>query len=321
MDPVTITPKKLSFRDCLVIAGLIGFTTSIISIYITRLGSGGAADFHYSLWLARDWLAGKDPYLPYKLNLDPFAVPYPFTAVLLAIPFTWLPDNIAASVFLGIGSGILAWLILNNPNNWYLLLFLSWPFVNNLIFAQWAPYAVSMFFTPNLILMVLTKPQIALPFALTLKPNRFGLLLAGGLLVVSIVLYPSWPMDWLKTIHNFIGYPPLFFLPLGPLILLALIRYRDKRSWMLVLMAAMPQRMVYDQLGVLLVAENPKQLIFLVLCSWISLPVVLFYNGWENVPWGWQNWILIESYLPALVIVLLPTVRNMISKSSLGSKN
>jgi hypothetical protein len=41
----------------------------------------------------------------------------------------------------------------------------------------------------------------------------------------------------------------------------------------------MPQRMVYDQLGVLLVAENLKQQIFLVICSWISLPVVLYYHG------------------------------------------
>jgi hypothetical protein len=316
MEVIDNLPGKLKYRDRLILAGLIGLLACIISIYISRLAGNDAGDLRYSLWPARDWLAGKDPYLPYKLNLDPFAVPYPFTAVVLVSPLTWLPDRMAAGVLTGLGSGILAWLILSQAKNWRLLLFLSWPFVNSLFFTQWAPYAASMFFTPSLLLIVLIKPQLALPFVLTQKPNRTGLFLAGGLLLISLALFPSWPVEWMKTLHNYTGYPPLFFLPLGPLILLALIRYREKRAWLLVLLAAMPQRVVYDQLGVLLVAENRKQLLFLMLCSWISLPVIFYYHGWENVPWGWQNWILIESYLPALLVVLLPTLRNMISKAN-----
>ena len=132
-----------------------------------------------------------------------------------------------------------------------------------------------------------------------------------------------WPLDWLNNLQfqNYIGYPPLFTLPVGPLLLIALIRYHDRRSWLLVLLAIMPQRMVYDQLGVLLVAQNRKQQLFLVLCSWISLPVVLFYHGWENVPWGWQNWILIASYLPALIVILSPLIKDVISKFYLRLNN
>jgi hypothetical protein len=174
-----------------------------------------------------------------------------------------------------------------------------------------------MYFTPNLLFFLFIKPQLALPFFLTQKPNRIGILLAGVLLAVSLILYPSWISDWFHTVHNFIGSPPLLTLPLGPLILLALIRYRDKRSWLLVLMSAMPQRMVYDQLGVLLVSENRKQTLFLVLCSWISFPFVLYYHGWENVPFGWQQWVLFASYLPALVVVLWPIIVNYLSKVSL----
>ena len=166
-------------------------------------------------------------------------------------------------------------------------------------------------FHSQLVFFVFIKPQLALPFALTQKPNRIGLILTGCLLVISLVLYPLWPLDWLKTLHNFIGYPPLFVLPFGPLLLLSLIRYRDKRSWLLVFLAAMPQRMVYDQLGVLLVADNRKEMLFLVLCSWISLPILIYYGGWNNVPWGWQNWVLIESYFPALIVVLLPTIKSI----------
>jgi hypothetical protein len=134
--PISITVGKSNNRDRFIIAGLIGLTTCIISIYLSSLNGGGLGDLRYSLYLARDWLAGKDPYLPYKLNTDTFAVPYPFTSVLLSIPLTWLPDRIAAGIFIGLGSALLAWLILWKSENYRLLIFLSWPFVNNLLFTQ-----------------------------------------------------------------------------------------------------------------------------------------------------------------------------------------
>jgi len=173
-----------------------------------------------------------------------------------------------------------------------------------------------MFFTPSLLMFVFFKPQLTLPFALIQRPNRVGLLLSGILLLLSLLFNPTWIRDWLKILqlNNYIGYPPLLILPFGPLLLLALVRYRDKRAWLLVLFAAMPQRMVYDQLNILLVAENRKQLLFLLICSWASLPVLLYYRGWQNVPWGWQTWILLESYLPALLVILFPEFKKVIQK-------
>jgi hypothetical protein len=312
IDAASNPKEKLTSRDHLLLAVLIGLSAFIISFYVSSLSGGDASDLKNILVPARNWLAGKDIYFPYKLNLDPLSVPYPFTTYLFSVPFSWLPNRIAAGVFTAIGSGILAWLIFHNKKNSYLLLFLSWPFMNNLFYSQFAPYITSMFFTPNLLFFLLIKPQIALPFALIQRPSRTGFLIAGILILVSLVIYPMWPMDWLKNLHlqNYDGFPPLFFLPLGPIIFLALIRYRDRRAWLLILFAAVPQRMVYDQLGVLLVAENRKQQIFLVLCSWISLPALLYYHGWENVPWGWQTWILIASYIPALIVVLAPALKN-----------
>lgn len=305
--------KKLSPRDRLILAGLIGLVILVLAIYIPKLG-GYLGDFKNILAPTRVWLAGEDVYLPFRLKLDPLQVPYPFTAYLLVVPFALLPNWLATCLFSALGGALLSWLILRKGEIWYLLLFLSWPYVNNLFFSQFSAYAASMFFTPGLLLFVLFKPQLTLPFAMIQKPNRIGLLLSGILLIVSLVLYPTWIWEWLKLLQmkNYIGFSPLLFLPLGPLLLLALIRYRDKRAWLLVLLAAMPQRMVYDQLGVLLVAENRKQLIFLVLCSWLSLPLLFYYQGWENVPLGWQYWVLIESYLPALVVVLLPNMKDSI---------
>jgi hypothetical protein len=321
IETVEATRKQMSTRDRCILALLIAIITCISSHYLSKSTGMGIGDLRYSIWLARDYLAGKDPYLPYKLNTDPFAVPYPFTAVILSLPFAWLPDRIAAAIFTGLGSGILAWLILKRGKSWQLMIFASWPFVNSLLFTQWCPYVVSMFFTPNFLPFLFTKPQLALPFVLTQKPNRIGVISAGLLLVISLILYPLWPIDWVKTLHNYIGYPPLFVLPLGPLLLLALLRYREKRSWLLVLLALMPQRMVYDQLGVLLVAENRKQMLFLVLCSWITLPILVYYGGWYYVPWGWQQWVLIESYLPALIVIVLPYLNSLLIRSKLKLSN
>ncbi len=312
-------PSKI--RKPVVIAGLIGLVICLISLYLSYLGGKGGGDFKNILDPTRSWLAGNNIYLPFKLNLDPFAVPYPFTAYLASVPFTFLQSWIASAIFLGLGSGVLAWLILRSNSHYYLLVFLSWPFVYNLMLAQFAPWMLCLFFSASFLPLILIKPQLALPFALTQRPNRLGLILTGILLVASFIFYPMWPLDWLASTHtqNYIGSPPIFILPLGPLILLALLQYREKRSWILVLFGLMPQRMVYDQLGVLSVAGNRKQMIILVVCSWISFPVLFIYQGWKNVPFGWQQWVILESYLPALIVILAPQIKAFLSRWNIKS--
>jgi hypothetical protein len=66
-------------------------------------------------------------------------------------------------------------------------------------------------------------------------------ILAAVLFTVSLVIYPSWPIVWLRSTSPYQGSrPPLFVLPRGPLLLLALLRWRDRRSWFLFSMALMP---------------------------------------------------------------------------------
>jgi hypothetical protein len=79
-------------------------------------------------------------------------------------------------------------------------------------------------------------------------------------------------------------------------------------------MAAMPQRVVYDQLALLLVANSRKERLALVLISWGTLPVLLYYNSWGQMPGGSQFWIILTLYVPALAIILLPKIESAISK-------
>jgi hypothetical protein len=305
-----MSEHRLSMREYLFLSLLIGIVTAGISMYVFSIGGG--LDYKNMARDTRSWLAGENIYEHYnKIETD--AVSYPLTAYMLFVPFVWMPDGIAIGIFMGLGSGILSWLIFKTHQYWYLLIFISGPFVYNLLLAQFAPYAVCLFFSASFLPLILFKPQLTLPFALTQRPNRVGLILTALFLLISLLIYPLWPYDWLKSSHvqNYVGFQPLLLLPLGPLIFLALVRFRERRAWMLVLMALMPQRMLYDQLGVLLVAGNRKQMIFLVLCSWIALPAVWYFNGWGNLPYGWKNWILIGSYIPALIVILLPVIKSV----------
>jgi hypothetical protein len=73
---------------------------------------------------------------------------------------------------------------------------------------------------------------------------------------------------WFSQLGGYRGLPPILVLPFGPLIVLALLRWKNREAWLLILMAVMPQRMVYDQIPLLLTARTPRQLLLLVECSW-----------------------------------------------------
>lgn len=145
------------------IALIIGSLCWVICAYaLSRIGNG-AGDFNWQLRSAHELLAGRDPY---RYPPGPYNIPYPLPTVMLAIPLVWLTNFIAGGMFFGVSSGVLAWLSLSKGEPWQLLLFLSWPFFYALLYAQWAPLVLCLYFTPSFMPMLLMKPQIALPLAL-----------------------------------------------------------------------------------------------------------------------------------------------------------
>ena len=66
-----------------------------------------------------------------------------------------------------------------------------------------------------------------------------GIAVAG----LSLAVLPQWPLLWLRQTHYYDHFIPLFVFP-GPLLLLALFRYRDRDAWLLLLAALMPPALV-----------------------------------------------------------------------------
>lgn len=278
----------------------------------------GAGDFQWSLRAARELVAGQDVY---RHAPGPHAIPYPLPAALAALPLAWLPDVIAGSVFLGLSVTLLAFGILRTGEEWRLAMLLSWSFVYAFLWVQWTPLICALWYLPALAAVVCIKPNITIPVLLAAWGSkerilRWKMLLLAApvvLFLASLAVYPSWPAVWLRQLSTYQGTsPPLFSMPLGPLVLLAFLGvdgWKDRRAWLLVTLALMPQRMVYDQLPVLLTANKRWQMWVLIAASWVNCAIFLQGDGWASVPMGWQNFLLATLYLPAVAMIAWPGLR------------
>lgn len=277
-----------------------------------------AGDFQWALRAARDLLGGRDPY---RYAPGPYAIPYPLPAGLLAMPLAWMPDVVAGSVFTGLSVMLLAFGILRSGEEWRLAMLLSWSFVYALLWVQWTPLICALWFLPAVAALMLVKPHIALPVLLAgdfrkkvLQQREWKWMIPPAvLLLVSLLWHPSWPLVWYRQLGTYQGIsPPLLAMPLGPLVLLSLVSWRDRRAWLIVVLAIMPQRMVYDQLPLLLVANSRRQLWILIAASWINCAIFFRSNGWDGVPWGWRNFLLATLYLPAVAMVVWPKLKKRV---------
>jgi hypothetical protein len=261
----------------------------------------GPGDFNWALDTATALMQGKDPYAFEPSSLK---VPYPLPVALFGAPFVALPKPLAAAIFFGASSGLLAYGILRSGEPWRLVVFASFPYIYALMFAQWSPLIAASWFFPALApLLVLVKPNIALPVALN-RLTRRGVAFAGGVLLVSLLIYPSWPWRWLEMTGEYARIVPLLTLPFGPMLAFALVRWRDERARLLAAMSVLPFRGVYDLVALWLVPRSLHQAFLLAMLSW-SAPLFDFGIGLQVRP-AWSVPLL---FLPALAFLLFDAWR------------
>ena len=181
---------------------------------------------------------------------------------------------------------------------------LSGPFWVAVIVSQWSPLIVAAWFIPVLApLLVLIKPQIALPVAIARWPNKVGLLIAAIVLLLSLAVDITWPLRFLQKIGPYQSTIPLLALPLGPLLSLAALRWRDEKARLFFLMALMPQRAVYDFLPLWIVPKTSRELITLSALSWlVVLPGLPTWPAMVSTPD--IRWAAQLIYVAALLMVL-----------------
>ncbi|GAB4441124.1 MAG: hypothetical protein OHK0015_38050 [Chloroflexi bacterium OHK40] len=278
-----LDPRHRSF-----FALAIGMVAGIVCWWArVTVGAGSPGDFVQVLYPAQALLRGSDPLAIFYEGY----VPYPLTAALLGLPFAGLPLAVGSGLLAGLAAALLAYMLLAEGQLWRLLLFGSFPFFYALVFAQFTPLITALALAGCAPLGMLLKPQNALPLLLTYPSQRWSFVAAGLIVAGSLLLRPTWPLVWIERAREYSGAIPMLVLP-GPLLALALLRWRSPRARQLLLMACMPQRSYYDAVALWLIPQTRGGMLVLTLCSWLAL---LF----PHLPL-----MLLACYLPALAVLL-----------------
>jgi len=288
----TVSPTP-SLRGRIAVSLVIGVASGLFCWFLMKRLHQDAADFRWAIHAAQRLLAGQNPY-------DTPLEQYPLTAALFALPFVRLAPEAAAGLFYGISSALLA-LGLTKHGYERLLVFLAYPYWAGILTIQWSPIIAASAFFPFLLPVTMAKPQVGLPIFLT-RMTRRGVLASVAVGLLSLALMPRWPQLWLGQLGNYQHFIPLWVIP-GPLLLLALLRYRDRDAIFLLLSAIMPQRWFFDSFILWLIPKSRRAILATVFFSWI----VAIWR-WYHIPHTMQQvgrWTVLGFYIPMLLVILL----------------
>lgn len=272
---------------------LIGVASGALCWCALHNGHQGAADFQWPMRLAHNMLAGNAPY-------DTPLQRYPGVAAVFALPFLWLPPEAAAGAFFGISSALLAFGLTRHSYR-RLLIFLAFPYWASLITAQWSPLIAASFFFPVLLPVTIVKPQVGVPVFLT-RCTRTGVVACLVVGLASLALSPRWPLLWVRQWGYHEHFYALLIFP-GLLVLLALLRWRDSDSWLLLLSALMPQRWFYDIFVLWVIPKTRREIVWTSFLSWGC-----GFWRWYYPPTSFAQvgrWTVLLIYLPMLIVILL----------------
>jgi len=292
------------------IAAVIGCVAGAAAYaFLSRPGSAGD---YFFVWKATRFLwSGANPYHviasgPENPGNEPLL--YPFPALLVVMPFAWLPVAASGGMFIGASAALLAYALLRDGTH-RLPIFLGAPFMMAVSLGQWSPLITAAALESNLGFAFAAKPNLGIP-AWLFRPNVRAIVGGMILVVLSLAVLPSWPIDWY---HNVSTRPEKFTpirMTVGPLLLVAAFRWRRPEARLLLAMACVPQALFfYDQLVLGLIPRTLRQsLIF-------SLATFVLWMAWSHNLHRGDYYVqkaipyALGIYFVALVMVLLPGPR------------
>lgn len=304
--PAGNVTAPVPFRRRLVIAAAIGAVTCALA-YAFLARPGFSSDFFHVWAGARTLVDGGNPYtLTPTGPHNPGATPlfYPLPALLLIAPLAFLSLPLAGGLFIGITSGLLAFLVMRNGYH-QLPLFMSAPFLMALSLGQWSPLVVAAALEPNLGFTLAAKPNIGVA-AWIHRPSVRAITGGIALVILSLVVMPTWPIDWLKNVSGRPEKAIPILSAIGPILALGVLRWRTREGRLFLALASVPQALFfYDQLLLWLIPRTLRQSLILSLCSF-GLLLTWYYRIAPDeyyvrtaIPYA------LALYVPALALLLL----------------
>lgn len=280
-------------------------------------GTGGRpADFDAVWHGARVLLDGRNPYaaICHRCEIEwTDHLYYPATALVAVAPFTALPLPVARVLWVAGGAALLCFGL--TRDGWHRLpLFLSAPFFVAAGGGQWSIVIAAAVFWPVLGVVASMKPTLGSAVVAAAASQRDQIVaVAGGLLflLASLAVRPSWPAEWLQVLADAPQYSaPIAHLTVGgPLVLLALLRWRRPDARLLVALACVPQSTIlYEGLYFLLYPRTLRGVLAMAIASygalWLQDRIADAAVDTASLQWAVGDVLVVFFYLPALVMVL-----------------
>lgn len=269
------------------------------------------SDFAQLWFAAQTLLQGENPYDaigPGRAFHYQFPLLYPLTAPIVAMPFAVMPLRLAEALFVGLGAALLAWAMtrrsLANPQ---LLVFPSFTMVVAAQTVQWSPWLTAAALMPWIGFLFACKPSIGLAM-LVAYPSRRAIVGAGVFALLTVAIWPWWPAEWVAALPAATHMSAPVMRWGGPLLLLALLKWRRPEARLLAALACIPQTPVmYEALPLFLMVQTVKEgAVLMVLTTLVGRIVMVGADGADYQTWMAVNgqWMVCLVYLPCLLMVL-----------------
>jgi hypothetical protein len=268
-----------------------------------------AFDVDY-FWVAGHAVArGENPYTATRelIGKGRFDFPfyYPGTAAVVLAPFGALPHRLGVALFTALGLGLLTWSL----PGWRKWILLSAPVFESILIGQWSPWTTAAVGLPWLGFIWAVKPSIGLALFAG-WPSRKALYGGVATLLLSLLVLPGWPQDWLATLRDTPHYRAPILRPGGFLLLLAFLRWRYPEARMLGALALIPHTTgVYEQIPLLLIPQSRRTLGLFIGLTWLASYLVYTRGTFgatiaDGLERQWP-YFLVLVWLPALGMVLM----------------
>jgi hypothetical protein len=236
------------------------------------------------------------------------ALPCPLPAVLLAVPFTAIPPELARPIFDILVGWALVYALWKYRGSYALLALISGPYVFALANGGTTPLIVAASLVPPLGFLLAIRPTTGAALW-TARPSWMTLLAVGLVLALSLMIRPSWPQEWWMALPADNGeWMPPILRPLGFVLLLAAIRWRLPEGRLLFAMALVPQTALpYELISLALVPANRREMMIYVAGSWIAVAAAVgpLHLSGSSGEWTLTGWTVTfaAGYLPMLYLV------------------
>jgi hypothetical protein len=304
---VAATTKSARAKPAPTRPGLATLTAGIAFVVVCRLllyvlMPDRSSDFDFLYGAASRLLAGENPYVAATQWF-----PYPLPAVLLAVPFTAIPLNLARPVFDVLVGAAFVYALWRYRGTYALLAVASGAYLLAMWNGQTTPLMVAAALIPALGFLLAVRPNSAAALWIA-WPSLRTLLAASLVLALSLAARPSWPWDWWLALP--LDHTPLMppiLRPFGFVLLLAALRWRLPEGRLLLAIAFIPQSTLpYELVPLALIPANLVEMVVYMVGTWIAAGAAEGLHLSESMArWTASGWpvTLCAVYIPMLYLV------------------